>query len=213
MHCVSLYRIRLIVLSAVMLPAVWLTPARCQAQGTPAAERPKPHVGHPDESESFDMVMGIAGGGGFDSSSARRAVEYAGIKIGGGCCVRGKHPFEHGLTLTLDIGYDRLRSSSGASTGFTVMVGMLRFPNRGTTSRSTTFASTRNRARDFASEELGYYSLKGMIALMSEKQIMTFRVCPIVELQRRFSFAGKDHGDTRLTIGLMCPLCKHCGFD
>jgi hypothetical protein len=34
---------------------------------------PKPYVGHLDESQSFDLVLGLTGGGGSDSRSPHRA--------------------------------------------------------------------------------------------------------------------------------------------
>jgi hypothetical protein len=199
----------------LMLLAMWPTSAPCRAQGPPAAERPKPYVGHPDESESFDMVVAIVGGGGLDSSSPRRPVEYAGIKVGADCCVRGKHPFEHALTVTLDVGFDRLRSRNGVSAELSVMIPVLRFPNPGTNASQTyirIYAEPGGGLRA-GGGEFAYYSLKGMFALMSGKQISTFSVSPIVELQRRFPFTSLRRGDTRLMIGLMYPLCRHCGFD
>jgi hypothetical protein len=57
MRRISSCRIRLIALLALMLPAAWLTPAACLAQAPPAAEQPKPYVGRPEESDSFDMVL------------------------------------------------------------------------------------------------------------------------------------------------------------
>jgi hypothetical protein len=83
---------------AVLLVLAWFSePAGCQEQAAPSAEQPKPHVyvPHPDDSESFDEVYAITSGGGLDSSSPRRVVQYAGIKLGG--CVRGKHPDEEAL--------------------------------------------------------------------------------------------------------------------
>ena len=111
--------------------------APCQAQCTPAVEQPKPYAGHPDESEWFDLILGVAGGAGFDSSSPRRPVEYAGIRTGWGCCVEDTHPFEHARTVTLDIGYDHLRSLSGVSAEFSLMIPVMRFPNLERTSQRT----------------------------------------------------------------------------
>ena len=106
---------------AVLLVLGWFSePAGWQTQAAPSAEQPKPHVylPHADDSESFDEVYAITGGGGLDSSSPRRVVQYAGIKIGGGCCVRGKHPDEDALTVTLDLGYDRLEHATGFRESF-----------------------------------------------------------------------------------------------
>jgi hypothetical protein len=200
---------RLVALLALTLPVAWLTPAPCLAQAPPAAEQPKPYVGRPDESDSFDLVLGIDGGGGFDSSSPRRPAQYVGAKLGLGCCVRGKHPFEHALTVTADLGYDRLRSRNGASAELSVMVPVVRFPNPGSD-------EARKFVRIYAEPgggfhvgggAFGYFSIKGMIALMSQKQILSFRV------QHRFPFPPPAHGDTRVMFGLMYPLCKQCGLD
>ena len=82
---------------AVLLLLGWFVePARCQAQAAASAEQAKPsvYVPHPDESESFEAIFAIIGGGGLDSSSPRRTLQYAGLKIGAGCCTRGEHPYE-----------------------------------------------------------------------------------------------------------------------
>jgi len=192
-------------------------PAPCQAQATPGPETHKPpvYVPHPDESESFELVLGITGGGGVDSSSPQRPAAYVGVKVGGLCCVRGKHPFEDALTVTFDLGYDRLRSRNGVSGEFSVMIPVVRFPNPGT-NESKKFlrlyaepgAGLRAGGGEFA-----YFSGKVMIALMSERRITTFSGCPTIEVQRRFPFPAPLEGDTRIVIGLMYPLCKHCGIN
>ena len=58
-----------------------------------------------------------------------------------------------------------------------------------------------------------HFSAKAMIALMSDKQISTFSGCPILEIQRRLPLSAPTHGDTRVMISFMYPLCKHCGFN
>jgi hypothetical protein len=204
-------------LSMVLLLGASFMPATSHAQAPPGPDKPKPYVyvDHPDESQSFDMIVGISGGGGFDSTSPQQPVEYGGIKLGGVCCIRGKHPLEHALTVTFDLGYDRFRSRNGVSGEFSVMIPVIRFPNPGT-----------NEARKFirvyaepgAGVRVGggafaYYSGKAMIALMSDRQITTFSGAPILEVQRRFPATSPMHGDTRVMIGFMYPLCRHCGFD
>jgi hypothetical protein len=203
---------------AVLLVLGWFfEPARCQAQAAPSAEQPKPYVyvPHPDESESFDEVFAITGGGGLDSSSPRRSVEYAGIKIGAGCCVRGKHPDEDALTVTFDLGYDRLRTRNGVSGEFSVMIPVIRLPNPGTneSKRFIRVYAEPGAGIRVGGGEFAYFSAKAMIALMSDKQISTFSGCPILEIQRRLPFSAPTNGDTRVMIGFMYPLCKHCGFD
>jgi hypothetical protein len=204
-------------LSILTLLAGCFTPALLQAQAVPTPEQRKPpvYVGHPDESESFDMIVGINGGGGFDSSSPRRPVAYAGVKFGGGCCARGKHPRERALTVTFDLGYDRLRSRNGVSGELSVMIPVIRFPNPGTNEAKKFI---RIYAEPGAGVRVGggasaYYSGKAMIALMSDRQISTFGGSAVLEIQRRFPVTSPLHGDTRVMIGLMYPLCKHCGFE
>jgi hypothetical protein len=204
-------------LSMLLLLGASFAPTPSQAQALPAPEPRTPHVyvGHRDESESFDLVVGISGGGGFDSSAPQRPVGYAGIKLGGSCCVRGKHPVERALTVTFDLGYDRFRSSNGVSGEFSVMIPVIRFPNPGTNEAKKFI---RVYAEPGAGVRLGggafaYYSGKAMIALMSDRQISAFGGAPILEIQRRFPVASLLDGDTRVMIGFMYPLCRHCGFD
>jgi hypothetical protein len=201
---------------AVLLLLGWFfEPARCQAQAAAEPAKPYVYMPHRDESESFDEVFAITGGGGLDSSAPRRTGQYAGIKIGAGCCVRGKHPNEDALTVTLDLGYDRLRSRNGVSVELSVMIPVIRFPDPGP-NESKKFlrvyaepgAGIRGGGGTFA-----YASAKVMIALMSDRQISTFSGCPILEIQRRLLFSAPTVGDTRVMIGFMYPLCKHCGFD
>lgn len=204
-------------LSTLLLLGASFTPAPSQAQIPAGFEKRVPYVyvGHADESESFDLVMGINGGGGLDSSSPRQPSEYAGIKLGSGCCVRGKHPIEHALTVTFDLGYDRLRGRNGISAQFSVMIPVIRFPSPGTNvaKRFIRVYAEPGAGVRAGGGEFAYYSGKAMIALMSERQISAFSGAPVLEVQRRFPFTSPLHGDTRLMIGIMHPLCKHCGFD
>ena len=204
-------------LSMLVLLGTSFAPTPSQAQALPAPEPRTPHVyvGHRDESESFDLVMGISGGGGVDSNSPRQPVGYAGIKLGGSCCVRGKHPLERALTVTFDLGIDRFRSRNGVSGEFSVMVPVIRFPNPGTNEAKKFI---RVYAEPGAGVRLGdgafaYFSGKAMIALMSDRQISAFGGSPILEVQRRFPVTSPWHGDTRVMIGFMHPLCRHCGID
>jgi hypothetical protein len=186
-------------------------PVRPPAATTP----PYQYVDHLDESESFDMVLGLLGGAGASPRVASVAAEYVGFKLGGGCCVRGKHPFEHGDTVTLDIGWDRLRSRNAASVEMSLMIGVARFP-RPAPGESRKFV--RVYAEPGGGVRLGdgsfaYYSAKAMVAFMSDAQIARFAGAPIIEVQHRFPFTALSRGDTRIVVGVMAPLCKHCGFD
>ena len=190
-------------------------PSRAQDRTGPEKPKPSASVGHPDESESFDLVLGFSGGGGLDSSAPRRPAAYAGIQFGYGCCDRGKHPDERARTITFDLGYERFRSRNGVSGELSVMIPLIRFPNPGTN-------DAKKFIRVYAEPGLGvrvgagsfaYYSGKAMIALMSDRQISTFGGAAILEIQRRFPVTSPLHGDTRVMIGIMYPLCKHCGID
>ena len=59
--------------------------------------------------------------------------------------------------------------------------------------------------------QFAYVSAKAMVALMSDRQISSLGACPIVEVQRRLPVNALSKGDTRVMIGVMYPLCKHCG--
>lgn len=204
---------------AVVLVLGWLfEPTWCQAQ-TPTSDelgkKPYVYVPHPDESESFDEIYAITAGGGFDSGSPRRRLQYAGIKIGAGCCVRGKHPNEDALTVTFDLGFDRRRSRNGVSGELSVMIPVIRFPDPGTDQSKPFVRIYAEPGAGFrvGGGEFPYFSAKAMIALLSNKQISTFSGRPILEIQRRLPFSAPTDGDTRVVIGFMYPLCKHCGFD
>jgi hypothetical protein len=167
---------------------------------------------HLDESQSFEIVLGLVGGGGADAGSPHRATQYGALKVGAGCCTRGKHPNERGETVTMDIGWDRLRGRSAVSFEMSLMVGVVRFP-RPLPNQSRRFV------RVYAEPGVGvragggsfaYYSAKAMIAFMSDDQILKFANGPIVEIQHRFPFNSLSRGDTRILVGVMAPLCKHC---
>jgi len=199
----------------------FLATLECIAQPPRPAPPPGPvpyeraDAGHLDESQSFDLVLGLVGGGGADTRSPHRATQYGALKVGLGCCTRGKHPNERGETVTMDIGWDRLRGRSAASVEMSLMVAVARFP-RPLPNQSRRFV------RLYAEPGVGvragggsfaYYSAKAMIAFMSDDQILKFASGPIVEIQHRFPFGSLSRGDTRILIGVMAPLCKHCGFD
>jgi hypothetical protein len=204
-------------LAVLLLLGSCFEPSRCQAQAAVSTEQAKPsvRVPHPDESESFEAVFAVTGGAGLDSSSPRRTVQYAGIKIGVGCCTRGQHPNEDALTVTFDLGYDRVRSRNGVSAEFSVMIPVIRFPNPGPNESKRflrVFAEPGAGIRG-GGDEFAYASAKVMIALMSDKDLLTFSGSPILEIQRRLPFSAPTAGDTRVMIGFLYALCKHCGLD
>ena len=204
-----------------MLFTYLLATLECLARPPRPAPPPVPvayeqaNAGHLDESQSFEMVLGLAGGGGIDAGSPQRATQFGALKLGLGCCTRGTHPNERGEVVTMDVGWDRLRGRSAASFEMSLMVGVVRFP-RPLPNQSRRFV------RLYAEPGVGvragggsfaYYSAKAMIAFMSDDQILKFANGPIVEIQHRFPFNSLSRGDTRILIGVMAPLCRHCGFD
>ena len=192
-----------------------IEPALCQAQAPTPVDQPTRYVyvPHPDESQSFDEVFALTGGAGQDATS--RPVGYVGIKLGAGCCVRGKHPDERALTITFDLGFDRLRSRNGVSAELSVMLPVIRFPHPGSHASRKFLRVYAEPGAGFRAGggEFAYFSAKAMVALMSDRQISTFSGSPIIEVQRRLPFTAPTRGDTRVMVGVMYPLCRHCGID
>lgn len=173
-----------------------------------------PYVAHLDESQSFDEVLALIGGAGVDSGGPQGTTQYAGFRLGAGCCLRGKHPQDRGDTVIFDVGWDRLRGRSALSLEMSLMMGLVRIPG-----------AIRDRSRRFvrvyaepgvgiraSGGAFAYYSAKAMIAFMSDRQIAEGRNGPMIEIQHRFPFSSLSRGDTRILIGWMAPLCKHCGW-
>jgi hypothetical protein len=173
------------------------------------------YVDHLDESESFDLVLGLTGGGGVDSRSPRGGTQFGGLKLGAGCCIRGTHPNERGDTVTLDVGWDRLHSRSAASFEMSMMMGVVRFPKpiRDQSRRFVRVYAEPGAGVRVGGGSFAYFSAKAMIAFMSDDQIARLADGPIIEIQHRFPFNSLSRGDTRILVGMMAPLCKHCGFD
>jgi hypothetical protein len=57
----------------------------------------------------------------------------------------------------------------------------------------------------------GYTSAKVMLALFSDER--WGKPMPYIEVQRRFPFDSPMQGDTRVAIGVMIAMCRHCGAD
>jgi hypothetical protein len=189
----------------------------CAARSTPVVRTPvQPYVTHLDESQSFDEVIAlIAGSGVTGGASPHATTEYAGFRLGVGCCLRGKHPDDRGETVTVDLGWDRLRSRSAFSFEMSLMVGVFRLP-RPIRDQSRRFV------RVYAEPGVGirtaggafvYYSAKAMIAFMSDAQIDRGGYGPVVEIQYRVPWSSMRSADARVMVGMMTPLCKHCGWE
>lgn len=204
------WKTALLVLVVILAPSI----ARAQLAAQPAEIKAAPD--HPDESDWFELLLAVDAGGGVDSNSQRQPTAYAGLKLGFGCCFTGKHPRETGTTVTLDLGYDRLQSRSGFSTELSFILPILRFPQPGSNDSKNylrIYAEPGAGFRAGGGEFGGYASAKVLIALLSNRRIFSGKASPILEIQRRLPLSSLLHGDTRLTIGLMAVVCKHCGFD
>jgi hypothetical protein len=199
-----------------LLLSLWLTQAGQDCP--PAVPSPRPIVArveapdHPDESESFEFVFAMDAGGG--TSAAGNPSLFGGLKIGFGCCIKGKHPYETGRTITLDLGYDRAESHNGFSSELSVMIPVVRFP------RPRSEAS--NYLRVYAEPGVGvragkgfgtYASGKVMLAWLSDQRIFRGEGSPFVEIQGRFTVLAPHRRDIRILAGAIVGLCKHCGFD
>jgi hypothetical protein len=169
-------------------------------------------VPHPDESESFELVFALLGGGGTSAQSA--ASWFGGLKIGAGCCTRGTHPNEKGGTITLDLGYDRVGSSDGLSAEISAMIPVVRFPRPR--------RETANYLRVYAEPGVGvrtggdggaYVSGKVMIAWLSDERIFKAGNSPFLEIQGRFALGDTHHHDIRILAGAIVTFCRHCGLD
>lgn len=164
---------------------------------------------HPDESDSFELVFALLGGGG--QSRHGSTSWFGGLKVGAGCCTRGAHPNEKGRTITLDLGYDRLGSYDGFSAEVSTMIPVVRFPRP----RS----ETSNYLRVYAEPGVGmraggdggaYLSGKIMIAWLSDQRIFKPGDSPFVEIQGRFALDDAHHHDIRILVGAITTLCRHC---
>jgi len=168
----------------------------CMAQQPDA---PKPKDKPEDGSDWLSFVLAGQAGGGFQPSAGPNA--YAGVKIGD--------------SLTLDLGFDRARSSNGFSLELSQMLPVLRYP-RPSADR------TKNYLRIYAEPGVGYRtgtggyaSAKMMFALLSDERIESYaKWSPYVEVQHRFPANGPlSNGDTRISFGLMYAICNHCSWD
>lgn len=167
---------------------------------------------HPDESESFELVFALHGGGGATAGGGPSL--FGGIKIGFGCCVTGKHPHERGRTITLDVGYDRVGARNAVATELSVMIPVARFPQprRRTSSYLRIYAEPGVGMRAGSGFE-PYASGKVMLAYLSDQRIFKLQGSPFIEIQGRLTLPSPHRRDMRLLAGAIVGLCKHCGID
>ena len=190
-----------------MVPVAFLAVALTQAPVPPARA-----VDHPDESESFELVFALHGGGGATADGGSSL--FGGMKIGVGCCIEGKHPNERGRTITLDVGYDRVGHTNAIATELSVMIPVIRFPQP----RSGTSDYLRIYAEPGVGMRAGsgfepYASGKVMLALLSDQRIFKLQGSPFIEIQGRLTLLAPHRRDIRLLAGAIVGLCKHCGLD
>jgi hypothetical protein len=184
----------------------------------PTAPAPQPmvapasRVDHPDESESFELVFAWEGGGRAGAQGVSSL--FGGLKVGYGCCIKGKHPYERGRTITLDLGYDRVGPHNGFSTELSVMIPVVRFPRPRSESS--------NYLRVYAEPGIGvragkgfgtYASGKVMLAVLSDQRIFQLKGSPFVEIQGRMPLSAPHRRDIRILGGVIVGLCKHCGLN
>ena len=167
---------------------------------------------HPDESESFELVFALLGGGGTSAQSA--ASWFGGLKIGAGCCTRGTHPNEKGGTITLDLGYDRVGTLDAVSAELSAMIPVVRFRRP----RSRTSSYLRVYAEPGLGVRIGggfgaYASGKVMFAFLSDERIFKAVGSPFVEIQGRLALADMIRRDIRILAGAIVTVCRHCGLD
>jgi hypothetical protein len=195
-----------------------LAPARCFAQHVDQAAEHQPDSDGPEElSDWFGLMLAAAAGGGFDSNSPRQPTVYGGVKVGAPVGFDGKVPSKRYRTVTLDLGYDRTQSRSGFSAELSFLLPIARFPK-------PQIDRNKNYLRIYGEPGAGYRagggnfgvyaSAKLMVAILSDERLISDKdiPSPFVEIQHRFPIASDPHGDTRLVVGLMLAVCKHCGL-
>jgi hypothetical protein len=168
-----------------------------------------------DLSDFLSALLAFGGGLGVNGEAPRRQSVSAATKVGIPVAVKGDQPHETLRTLTVDLGYDRIRSRNGFSTELSLMLPLLRFP--------TPHSERANYLRIYAEPGAGYRfgrggfgpyaSAKLMIALFSNYRLTALSgpASPFVEIQRRSPFSSLQQGDTRIVIGIIGALCNHCG--
>jgi len=199
-----------------LLLALTLTQA---GQDCPSpAPRPRPFdtcaaaSGHLDESESFEFVFAWEGGGGKHALGSESL--FAGLKIGFGCCTRGKHPNDTGRTITIDLGYDRTDSHHGYSSELSVMIPVVRFPRPRSAESNYLRIYVEPGVGVRTGKGLGTYaSGKVMLAWLSDQRVLKLGGSPFVEVQGRRMMHRPYRHDIRIIAGAIVGLCKHCGFD
>jgi hypothetical protein len=185
-------------------------PAAGQQQEASTVQKNAPY----DLSNYLSLLAAAEGGGGWDSGSPRQPTAFGGVKVGfaGGFL---NTTSGNDVTLTLDLGYDRVRTGNGFSVAFSPMLPAFRFPK-------PQRDESKNYLRVYLEPGLGYNttagfggyaSAKAMIALFSDSRLDLRTPSPFIEIERRFPFSSPLRGDNRVVFGVMVALCNHCGLD
>src|SRR5215469_4692831 len=138
-----------------------------------------------DQSSWLSLLAAVEGGGGLASGSPTQPTAFAGVKLGWSLGVSSNRE----VTLAMDLGYDRVRTSNGFSAELSPMLPVFRFPK-------PQRDEAKNYLRVYAEPGLGYRSAgfggyssaKVMIALFSDNRLDFRTPSPYVELQRRLLF-------------------------
>lgn len=168
-----------------------------------------------DISDWLGLIMAAEAGGGWQANSSTAATVYGGVKLGLPFYFRQKP--EKAYDLTLDIGYDRVRSNDAASVELSAMLPLFRMPGPQKEDK-------KNYLRVYVEPGVGYRgggaiggfgSVKMMMVLFSDYRLTASSApaSPFIEVQRRFPFVSPLQGDNRISVGLMIAICKHCGLD
>jgi len=151
-----------------------------------------------DWSQGPPLVFAAGGGGGADS--AGQPTSFAGVKVGD--------------LAVLDLQYDRIQGKSGFTTEGSAMLPLFRVPRPQEDKNKKylkVYAEPGVGYRAGGGTFGGYTSAKVMVALFSDER--WGKPMPYIECQHRFPFDSPMQGDTRVAIGLMIAVCRHCGAD
>lgn len=151
-----------------------------------------------DWSQGPPLLFAAEGGGGVDSTG--QPTSFAGVKGGD--------------LIVLDLQYDRIQGKSGFSTEGSAMLPMFRVPRAQEDKNKKylkAYAEPGVGYRAAGGPFGGYASAKVMLALLSDER--WGKPMPYIEFQHRFPFDSPMQGDTRVAIGVMVAICRHCGAD
>jgi hypothetical protein len=178
----------------------------------------KSEAQHPEDlSNWLGLLMAAEGAGGWYSNPSPRPSAYGGVKLGLPVIPAGGKSPSRCYDLTLDLGYDRLKSHNAFAGELSTMLPLFRLPGPQKDEK-------RNFLRVYAEPGIGYRtggiiggyaSAKLMFALFSDYRLTSSRTLPspFLEVQRRFPFGSPLQADNRIAMGLMIAICNQCGLE